>query len=193
MVTIKLPKISEALLGGLLLVFPLAKPAEAESDSHRWSADLSRHGFQDGVRGATARFYPEIKVAATKHVVAVAFGHPADKVPITTKGYPYHVPWDVYVLLFDARSGKFLSKSGPWTADSALELYSNIQGNLVLLLRHFHVEGKKPGETLYLLSPSCEEKQRLEIAPSIRNGGPTWNSILRSSSGRYLLVGQLSE
>jgi hypothetical protein len=177
-------------IGGLAilsLVISLVGNHVSEAAGQKsWSVNLGEYGV---------RKYggPAVRLAATHNVVAVAFGNPTSLPAPNQPDNRWSSPWEVTLLLFDANNGKLTKKSGPWSSDFSFELYPTAQGNLVLLLRHFHVPDQSPGETLHLLSSSGRELNQLDLMPSIRRSTPDWNRFLVSSSGRTMLLEQSRE
>jgi hypothetical protein len=110
-------------------------------------------------------------VAATSDAVGVAIGnHPRTGVKET-----WRTPWEVYVLFYDSKSGKFLSKRGPWTSHARFRIVSTAGGKFLLFL-------DTPTEVL-LLSSSGEEFKRIKLAELGAH-----ISFLVSPSGRTILL-----
>jgi len=156
-----------------------------------WSVDLKKYGYQEwqerpGISNASA-----LCLAVTSNVFAVAVGNPSSKTETGKQGVRVDANWEISLLLFDPPTGKLNSKRGPWTGDMSFELYSTSQGNLLLLLQHFHQAIGDVGETLYLLSPTGDELKKISLPPSILNSRQTWSTFLISPTGSSVLVAQV--
>ncbi len=158
-----------------------------------WSVDLKKYGYQEwrerpGISNSSA-----LCLAVTSNVFAVAIGNPPSKTQTDRQGVRTDANWEISLLLFDPTTGKLNSTRGPWTGDMSFELYPTSQGNLLLLLQHFHQAIGEVGETLYLLSPMGDELKRVVLAPSIVNSRQTWSTFLVSPGGGSVLVAQALE
>jgi hypothetical protein len=157
-----------------------------------WSVDLKKYGYQEWLNSRGLANSSQLHLAAARSVVAVGLGNPTDKTRGDERtGALPDANWEISLLLFDPTTGKLNSKRGPWTGDMSFELYSTSQGNLLLLLKHFHQATAEVGETLYLLSPTGDELKQIFLAPSIVNSTQTWSTFLVSPTGSSVLVAQV--
>lgn len=170
------------------------------SSSDGWSVDLKDYGLREWRESNGLRHSSNFRMATSNNAVAVAIGNPSGITETEDQSDPSKANSQVLLLIFEARTGKLLSKSAPWTADSSFELFSTSRGNWLLLLRHYK-ETRDPGETLLLLSPAGNELKRLSLPPSIlppkpgsnMSSRPTWNIFRVSASGATVLIGQILE
>lgn len=179
----------------LLLVLGLSGVSYARASGPRgWSVDLKKYGYQNWLTTRGIQNSSQLCLAYARDVVAVGLGNPVSKTPDNERsgGLP-GANWEISLLLFDPNTGRLNAKRGPWTGDEFFELFSTSRGNLLLLVRHFNGAAAEMGETLYLLSATGDEVKKLFLAPSIIKSKQTWNTILISSSGRSVLVGQTLE
>jgi hypothetical protein len=181
-------KILFLLILGLCVI--LSAQASGPQD---WSVDLRKYGYREWREAKALATSSQLCVAAAMGVVAVAVGNPPIKTQIDKHGDRADANWEISLLLFDAATGKLNSKRGPWSGDMSFELFPTSQGNLLLLLQHFHQATGEVGETLYLLSPTGDELKRIFLAPSTVNSRQTMSTFLVSSSRRSVLVERVLE
>src|SRR5271155_635605 len=138
-----------------------------------WSVDLRKYGYTEWREAKALATSSQLRLAAATGVIAVAVGNPRGKTQTDERSGRPDANWEISLLLFDPATGKLNSQHGPWTGDMSFELYSTSQGNLLLLIQHFHQTIGEVGETLYLLSPTGDELKRIFLAPSIVNSRQT--------------------
>jgi hypothetical protein len=176
----------------LALAVSLSGALAGAADGNRgWSADLSAYGMKAAYGEAGQKQFPIVSVAATNGVVAAALGIPLQSAERAEQSNRRGTFYTLTLLLFDANSGKFLTKRGPWSSASSFELYATAQGNFLVLLRDFEGARQNSGDTLFVLSPSGEELRKLDLPPSVIHARTSWNEFLVSSTGRSVLVGQI--
>ncbi|MGC1619215.1 MAG: hypothetical protein WA765_12070 [Candidatus Acidiferrum sp.] len=156
-----------------------------------WSVDLRRYGYQEWSERTGRWDSSQLGLAVANNVVAVGVNNPQNR--MLADVWEDRTKWEISLLIFDPATGKLNSKRGPWIGDRFFELFSTSQGNLLLLVRHFYGTAAETGETLYLLSPTGDELKKILLAPSILKSKPTWSTLLVSSSGRSVLLGQTLE
>ena len=97
-------------------------------------------------------------------------------------------PWKVFVLLYDAKTGKFVSEKGPWLSGSGFKLISTSNGNFLLFLSPI-VDGSRyfPGE-LVLLSASGEQLKELQFDFTKDGASPAGIQFYSSPSGGTVML-----
>jgi len=195
----RVPNIRRILLLTILMVFCLhdslnfvAPPPGAivlaSGPGHQRSIDLAQYGFHLGERGNQYDYISTAQVAASQNLGAVAMNKLSPTSRIEKPNGYLEALWDVFLLIFDAKSGKLTVKAGPWTGGFGFELFSTSQGNFLLHLWDYHAanEGERKGEALLLISPSGEQLKELDLAPPV-SGRCGWRVQL-SPSGKKLLL-----
>jgi hypothetical protein len=182
-------------VAGLLATFLLAPSSTRAASSNaevfsKWSVDLGVYGFQKVQFGNEHSYNSEVRVAATNDHIGVIIGN----LPLNTPYDPGHKIWnsplDLTLLLFNAKNGRLEAKRGLWTSDFSFEFCPTAAGHFLLLLRHFRTSMQPPGETLYLLSASGEELEKMDLKPSTSTPEPDWTTFLISPSGHTVFLGQ---
>jgi hypothetical protein len=137
----------------------------AGTGGKQWSIDLVPYGFHVG-GGDESDYVSATRVAASENVVALAMQKLSPSSRIEKPGRYLQARWDVFLFLFDVKTGKLRAKSGPWTGSLAFEIFSTSQGSFLLHLWDYHSSRarEKPGEALLLISPSGEQVKELDLA-----------------------------
>jgi hypothetical protein len=183
-----------------LLVLHLAWALSGQaSGPEAWSVDLKNYGFREWHESNGLWRSSDLRMATTKDAVAIALGNPSGTSQANDQSNRASADSQISLFILEARTGRLLSKNGPWIADRFFELFPTSQGNWLLLLRHCKGASEEPGETLLLLSPTGDELKKLFLAASIllpklgsnTHPRPTWNIFLVSSSGHTVLIGQI--
>jgi len=183
-----------AVLAALSLAIFLSEiPAHSAAGERNWTVDLQDYMVRESSSTAGRSYRPNISLAATNSVIAVALGIPDAPAVADKSANLYTQPWRVTLLLFDVNSGKLRNKAGPWKCDFSFELHPTGEGNLLLLLRHLHSEPENRGETLRLLSSSGEELKKIDLPESITASRRGWSEFLVSPGGHTVLLGQIRE
>lgn len=157
------------------------------SDRPGWSIDLKNYGYQEWKYKTGAADASDVQLAVSSNSVAVAVANPSsatDEDPLAV----HRAQWNISLLLFDAATGRLLSKRGPWFGDRPFQLFSTSSGKFVLHLHHYNEANV--GETLVLVNPNSGEIKQLALPPSVIGSKPEWNYLLVSSTGRTLLIRQ---
>jgi len=167
----------------LLTILPGLNLLADEKPKVIWSVDLRSSGVDEAIwkvayGGVTAG------IAANTKTVAVALRCPSTPLG---KGLD-RGPWEVRLLVFDARSGKLLARRGPWTDIGRFTLRSTASGNYLLQLDPAQKWDERTKETLLLLSPDGEELKRLELKYAQEKSTFFPPAVFKSQSGRTLLV-----
>jgi len=157
---------------------------------NKWSVDLKTYGFQKVQAGNEHSYNSEVRVAATKDHVGVIIGNLPSNTPHDPQHETWNSPLDLTLLLFNSKNGMLEVKRGPWISNSSFEFYPTAAGNFLLLLRHFRSPNQSPGVTLYLLSTSGEELEKMDLQPSTSTPKRDWTTFLISPSGHTVFLGQ---
>jgi hypothetical protein len=147
-------------------VFPPKAIVLARETGQRWSIDLVPYGFHLGESGSETDYVSDTRVAASENVVALAMQKLSPTSRIKKPRRYLQARWDVFLFLFDVKTGSLRAKSGPWTGGLAFEIFSTSQGSFLLHLWDYpspHA-GEKPVEALLLISPSGEQVKELDLA-----------------------------
>lgn len=149
-----------------------------------WSVSLEPQGYHHTYSKQAATRTVIGDVAATKDTVAVLLC-------IREQGSGQKIwtePWDIFVILYEAETGKFLSRKGPWKSETGFRLWATPDGRLLLVLRSAVERQKTPGWELRLLSPQGEELKTLSLEESREKPSPKIGNSMNSPSGRTLLL-----
>lgn len=115
-------------------------------------------------------------LAANRNVIAAAI----TILHSDAKDDPWNKIFDIFVVFFDAKTGVFLSRRGPWLSGSGSTLDSTADGHFLLLLTHYNRKARVSTGDLRLLSSSGEEIGNIVVSP--------FGKLLISPSGRTLML-----
>jgi len=141
-------------------------------------------------RDAGDSYESSSRVAAGGDVIVVGIGNPSPGTHIDAQHRVWDAPTDVTLYFLRATDGKMIARRGPLRGDYFFEVTPTAKGNFLFLLRHLKNPDKDQGETLFLFSSSGEELSKIELARSLARDALVWNTLLFSSSGHTVLVGQ---
>jgi len=154
---------------GLLL--PATKMGAQETLKPVWTASLQPYGYRHNW-GPSRKFTRVDGLAATKDTIAVALG---DHDYRDGKRFS-----SLRLILLETRTGKFLSKLGPWESDPPYRLTSTQEGRFLLFLS----EGE-----LHLFSSSGEELKEVNLeVPSVSPGRLWYTRLFVSPSNQTILI-----
>ena len=170
----------------LVCLSPITFLAANEKPMH-WSVDLTPYGYPAAHLLVGKLPLTSTSVRATSDNIAVAL----DVQESTDQSLSARVglPWTLSLLIFGAKDGNLRAKCGPWTTNSAFDLWATAGGNFLLHLEPLvdtqdHATGK-----LLLLSPSCQSLHELAL-PHSQDSQRAWLRFAVSPSGRTLLMAE---
>ena len=148
-----------------------------------WSVSLMPQGYHRNI--LTPSNYTLVGgLAVANDTVGVALGND----PHSGGKHYWSGPWNVFVVLYDAKIGKFLSEKGPWLSSSGFKLISTSNGNFLLFLTPI-VDGSRylPGK-LVLLSASGEQLKELQFDFTKDGARPAGIQFYSSPSGGTVML-----
>lgn len=165
-------------------VFPFAIGAFAdERPKPLWTVSLKPQGYHRHMFNPTD-FTMVGGVAVTEETVGVALGNHTRPNMKLSEG----APWEVVVVLYQSKTGRFVSQKSAWLSGLGFKLVSTSKGNFLLFLAPV-VDGTRyiPGK-LVLLSPSGEQLKELQFEFAGERPRPGGIQFYNSPSGRTGLI-----
>lgn len=152
----------------LLALLSFARLLQADERAKLvWSTSLERQGFRSATWGGP-NFTGVGGVAPTKEIIGVAIGnHPEPSEKKFGKK-----PWEVSLLLYESKSGKFLGRKGPWESGPGFRVVPTSDQKLIVFLAPYQDGSHITPGRLLLFSSTGEEIKQLVLdfgeLPSLR-------------------------
>ncbi|HWZ99486.1 MAG TPA: hypothetical protein VN025_17145 [Candidatus Dormibacteraeota bacterium] len=153
-----------------------------------WSVSLEPQGYHP-LSKKSANFAKIGGIATSTDIVAVLLGI----TEATSIRDRWTAPWDIYVLLYDASTGQFLSKNGPWKSGWEYELTSTGSGLFVLVVSPLEDSSRLSREFLLLTREGKVAKTlKLSVGETEATAMPlksmAGTELLHSPTGRTILM-----